>query len=212
MATFSLVFWSRAELEGQRGEVGENETGESQTEKPLAPFILQSEIPLLIKLNRSSHLFTIAGCRLARSHSDRVKTQTRWGYSKMEYVWVRLAISWHKQFYALKCHVYCYISDISCWIRSFTSDPITVKQPTGPSKSKHFSNQGLTAHWPTVTHHILSRPSAPYQEGALSPQSPQTRFVGVVVVEIPVLSQDLQRLADLPQADNGASVCRCRGN
>lgn len=129
----------------------------------------------------------------------------------MEYVWVRLAISWHEQFYALKCHVYCYISDISCRIRSFTSDPITVEQPAGPSKSKHFSNQGLTARWPTVSHHILSRPSAPYQEGALSPQSPQTRFVGVVVVEIPVLSQDLQRLADLPRADNGASVCRCRG-
>lgn len=108
------------------------------------------------------------------------KNSNQTGYFKMEYVWVRLAISWHEQFYALKCHVYCYISNISCWIRSFTSDPITVKQPTGPSKSKHFSNQGLTARWPTVTHHILSRPSAPYQEGALSPQSPQTRFVGVV--------------------------------
>lgn len=32
------------------------------------------------------------------------------------------------------------------------------------------------------------------------------RGLSVLLVEIPVLSQDLQRLADLPRADNGISV------
>lgn len=76
-------------------------------------------------------------------------------------------------------------------------NPIIVKHQSGPWH--RFSYQLWRPQGPlTLTRptHSISRPSAPYQKG--STVSSESTGLSVLLVEIPVLSQDLQRLADLP--------------